>query len=144
MKVITEEIIEAVLARAAVMPRRRTNLNLHAELSDPINRFINAGFAGSYIRPHRHRAKKWEIVNVLQGQLDVLIFSSEGVLQQRRVLAASGVSLVEISGGEWHSFIFHPPRRWFSRSSQAHMNLNLTRSLRGGPRRKVRLIRRRF
>ena len=57
-------------------PRRRTNLNLHEEPSDPINRFLNAGLLGTYVRPHRHRIDKWELLNVLQGRLDVVIFTA--------------------------------------------------------------------
>jgi cupin fold WbuC family metalloprotein len=54
MKIVTTEAIEELLTRAATAPRKRLNLNLHAEPSDPINRFLNAGLAGTYVRPHRH------------------------------------------------------------------------------------------
>jgi hypothetical protein len=55
MKIIAAETITDLLARAASAPRKRMNLNLHAEPSDPTNRFLNAGLAGTYVRPHRHR-----------------------------------------------------------------------------------------
>ena len=109
MKIVTTEAIEELLTRAATAPRKRLNLNLHAEPSDPINRFLNAGLAGTYVRPHRHRIGKWELLNVLQGRLDVVIFTSNGDVNSRLALGAKGPSLVEIYGGEWHSFVFHAP-----------------------------------
>ncbi len=109
MKIVTTETIADLLTRAAMAPRKRLNLNLHAEPSDPINRFLNAGLAGTYVRPHRHRIGKWELLNVLQGKLDVVIFSFNGEVKSRFALGPKGPSLIEIYGGEWHSFVFHTP-----------------------------------
>ncbi len=109
MKIVTAETIAALLERAAAAPRKRMNLNLHAELSDPICRFLNAGLAGTYVRPHRHRIGKWELVNVLQGRLDVVIFNHEGEIKDRLALGSEGASVVEIPGGEWHTVVFGAP-----------------------------------
>jgi cupin fold WbuC family metalloprotein len=109
MKIVTEKTISDLLASAAAAPRRRMNLNLHAALSDPINRFINAGLVGTYVRPHRHRTGRWELVNVIQGSLDLVIFTSDGNLKDRFALGAEHTSLAEIPGGEWHTFVFHAP-----------------------------------
>jgi hypothetical protein len=70
VKIVTTQMIAGLLSRAAASPRKRMNLNLHAELTDPIARFLNAGIAGTYVRPHRHRIGKWELVSVLQGKFD--------------------------------------------------------------------------
>jgi cupin fold WbuC family metalloprotein len=80
-----------------------------SELTDPINRFLNAGVAGTYIQPHRHGVGKWELVNVLRGKLEVVVFTPEGKVKDRLGLDPESASLIEISGGEWHTFIFHPP-----------------------------------
>jgi cupin fold WbuC family metalloprotein len=109
MKIVTEETLADLLARANSAPRKRINLNLHAELSDPINRFLNAGFAGTYVRPHRHRTGRWELVTALQGRLDLVVFTSDGEVRDRIVLGSAGARLIEIPGGEWHSFVFHAP-----------------------------------
>ena len=109
MQVVTAEAILELVARAAMTPRKRMNLNLHAALSDPINRFLNAGLTRTYIRPHRHRIGKWELLNVLQGRLDAVIFSPDGRVEHRFALRPDGPSLIEIPGGEWHSFVFHAP-----------------------------------
>jgi cupin fold WbuC family metalloprotein len=109
MKIVTAETIVDLLARAAAAPRRRMNLNLHTEMSDPIGRFLNGGLPGTYVRPHRHRIGRWELVNVLEGALDVLIFDSVGKIEERLTLGNGRAGLIEISGGDWHSFFFRPP-----------------------------------
>jgi cupin fold WbuC family metalloprotein len=109
MKIVTTEIIAELLSSAAASPRKRKNLNFHAELTDPIARFLNAGIAGTYVRPHRHRIGKWELVSVLQGRFDLVIFTSEGVIKNRVFLSSEGISVAEIPGGEWHSVVFHAP-----------------------------------
>jgi cupin fold WbuC family metalloprotein len=92
MRVITEETIAELLSRAFASPRKRTNLNLHHELSDPTNRFLNAGIAGTYVRPHRHRIGKWELLSVMQGSVDVMTFSADGAVKNRVSLSAAGAS----------------------------------------------------
>lgn len=109
MKIVTPEMVAGLLARAASAPRKRMNLNLHAEPEDPINRFLNAGLEGTYIRPHRHRTGKWELLNVLQGRLDVVIFTAEGKVMSRVSLGLKGQNLIEICGGEWHGIVFQAP-----------------------------------
>src|ERR1700719_185396 len=109
MKIITTEAIADLLSRAAAVSRKRMNLNPHPELSDPIGRFLNAGLVGTYIRPHRHRIGKWELVGMLQDRCDVVIFTSDGIIKDRFALGSEGASLAEIPGGDWHSFVFHAP-----------------------------------
>ena len=108
MKVVAAETIAELLSRAAASPRKRMNFNLHAELADTTNRFLNAGIAGTYVRPHRHRIDKWELLSVVQGRF-VLTFTSDGVVKNRIVLGSKGSSVVEIPGGDWHSVVFHAP-----------------------------------
>src|SRR5262249_25113160 len=106
MRVITTETIAELLSRALASPRKRTNLNLHAELSDSTNRFLNAGIAGTYVRPHRHRIGTWELLSVGQGTVDVMTFTADGAVKNRVSLTAAGSNLVvEISGGDWHNIV---------------------------------------
>lgn len=106
IKFLDRDAIDEFAARARLSPRRRLNLNLHPQLSDPIQRFLNAGEPGSYVRPHRHASQRWEMFAVLRGRIDVLVFSDDGSVMQRIELQASTGSVVEISGGSWHSFVF--------------------------------------
>jgi cupin fold WbuC family metalloprotein len=85
------------------------NHNLHAELVDPINRFVNAGIAGTYIRPHRHRIGKWELVSVLQGAVDLVLFTESGTVKSRLAIGSENIVVAEIPGAAWHSFVFQRP-----------------------------------
>jgi cupin fold WbuC family metalloprotein len=102
---LDQRAIDEFVARARSSPRRRLNLNLHPELSDPIQRFLNAGEPGSYVRPHRHVAERWELFAVLRGQIDVVLFADDGTVTQRMALSEGG-GVIEIPGATWHSFIF--------------------------------------
>ena len=101
--ILDAHAIDALVARARSAPRRRQNLNLHAQLSDPIQRFLNAGEPGSYVRPHRHQAERWELFTVLRGRMDVFLFADDGTMTQRVVLDGGSGSAIEIAGGTWHS-----------------------------------------
>ena len=109
MKIVNAKTIAELLSRAAASPRKRMNLNFHDHPSDQTGRFLNAGIAGTYVRPHRHRIDRWELTSVVQGQCDLLIFTADGVVKDRIALSSQKASVVEIPGGEWHSVVFHAP-----------------------------------
>jgi cupin fold WbuC family metalloprotein len=67
MKIVLDSAIKDLVSRAHASPRLRMNLNLHDEPSELTGRFLNAGLPGTYVRPHRHRPDKWELVSVIQG-----------------------------------------------------------------------------
>jgi cupin fold WbuC family metalloprotein len=106
MKTITLADLQALDLRAATLPRLRTHFNLHARPEDPIQRFIVHMRRGSYVRPHRHAAQKWECVVVLEGSADLLLFDDDGVLEQRlRVGAFDDTRIVEIPPECWHGYV---------------------------------------
>ena len=109
VKFLDSSTIDALVSRASSSPRRRHNLNLHRDLADPVQRFLNAGEPGSYVRPHRHAADRWEVFALLRGGIDLAIFADDGTLAERYALAPSGGSVVEIAGGMWHSFVIRAP-----------------------------------
>jgi cupin fold WbuC family metalloprotein len=101
---LDQRAVDDLVARAQTSPRRRLNLNLHAQLSDPVQRFLNAGEPDSYVRPHRHQAERWELFTVLRGRMDVFLYADSGAIRQRATLAAGSGCVIEIAGGTWHSF----------------------------------------
>src|SRR6516162_9986971 len=130
MRIITEETIARLLSRALASPRKRTNLNLHAEMTDPTNRFLNAGIAGTYVRPHRHRIGKWELLSVVQGAVDVMTFNADGAVKNRVSLSGVGANLVvEIPGGDWHSIVFRAPGAVVLEIKPGPYNPSLTKNL---------------
>lgn len=105
---IDDAALDALSTRAVASPRRRINLNLHAELADPIQRLLNAAEPGTYVRPHRHRPDRWELFAILRGAMDLLLFGDDGAIARRAAITA-GSGLIEIAGGTWHSFVVRTP-----------------------------------
>jgi cupin fold WbuC family metalloprotein len=105
MKLLTRDRIRALSAEAAASVRRRKNLNLHTELTDPVQRLCNAFEPGTYVRPHRHPdANRWELFVALTGSAVVLTFEDDGTVCERLILSAAGPSIgVEIPAGTWHT-----------------------------------------
>ena len=100
------DTIADLVARAQRSQRGRLNLNLHPRLGDPVQRLLNAGGPGSYIRPHRHRPPVWELVATLRGHIDALVFDDEGRITRRLPLKPGGEGIIQNQGGVWHSFVF--------------------------------------
>ena len=109
MSYVDGERVAALSSAARQSPRARLNLNLHPRLDDPIQRFVNAGEPGSYVRPHRHRPDRWELVLALRGHVDAVIFDAAGRIAERLALKPEGNGIVQIPGGTWHSFVFMAP-----------------------------------
>lgn len=107
MKIISDQTLSELSQKAALLPRRRLNLNFHEELSDPINRMLNAFEPGTYVQPHKHEnPDKREVFIVLRGSLIMVIFDDSGSPIDFILLdPAKGIHAVEIPAGVWHSVI---------------------------------------
>ena len=106
LKTVTQENLHKLSEKAQAQPRGRANHNLHPQLDDPVQRFLNAVEPGSYVRPHRHAEPlaKWELFVVLSGAVAVLLLDAGGVVVERVVLDACGdCRAVEIPAGAWHT-----------------------------------------
>jgi cupin fold WbuC family metalloprotein len=105
MKILTASAITDLTAAAADSPRLRCNLNLHPQLSDPIQRLFNAIEPESYVRPHCHSdPPRWEVFVAIRGSAVVLTFDDSGAVSQRTVIGPSEpAAAVEIPGEVWHT-----------------------------------------
>ncbi|HEV6967768.1 WbuC family cupin fold metalloprotein [Roseateles sp.] len=106
MKIIDRSMLTTLAQQAAAAPRLRKNHNLHPELGDPVQRLLNAVQPGSYVRPHRHAADRWELFLAVHGAFAVLTFDAAGQVLARYELRAGGSMLaVEIPGGMVHAVV---------------------------------------
>jgi cupin fold WbuC family metalloprotein len=105
MKQIDSTILDALTRKAKDAARKRANFNLHAELSDPVQRLCIAMEPDTYVRPHRHSdPESWEVLIILRGSLALLLFDEKGRVIDRRVLNARGpVTAVEFLENTWHA-----------------------------------------
>lgn len=106
LKVVDSGDLGRLSGAAAASLRGRANFNLHPELADPVQRFLNAIEPGSYVRPHRHALAegRWELFVILSGAVAVLVFNDDARVVERVELDAAGGTLaVEIPPGVWHA-----------------------------------------
>jgi cupin fold WbuC family metalloprotein len=107
MKIISDQQLQQLVDEARSVARLRKNLNLHSDLSDPVQRLCNAFEPGSYVRPHRHsQADKWELMVILKGEAIILLFDETATVTQRIVLSTRGPEyLLEVPQGAWHTVL---------------------------------------
>lgn len=105
---IAEDLLVALGQKAKQVARKRINHNFH-ELSDTVQRMLNAIEPDSYVRPHRHfDPPKVETFLVLKGRLAVVFFEDTGAMQEVIVLSET-VKGIDIRPGVWHSIVALEP-----------------------------------
>jgi len=106
IKIIDRKLMEETSKKAAASPSLRMNHNFH-ELSEVVQRMLNAIEPGSYIRPHRHLdPDKMEMFIVLKGKGAVITFDDNGQMFEFFTLHAGGETLgVEVPPGVWHTVV---------------------------------------
>ncbi len=105
MKIVTEEMLASLIARAGASPRLRANYNIHESADDPLQRLFIAAEPSSYFRPHRHEGKS-ELAVIVRGSFDILIFDQNGKVTSR-IRAGRGGDIVclEIPADVYHTWI---------------------------------------
>jgi cupin fold WbuC family metalloprotein len=107
LKIVSKELLHELSKKAMNSPRKRLNHNFHDDLSDPINRMLNAFEPGTYLQPHKHEnPDKREVFIVLRGSLVVVFFDPKGNPTEFVLLdPLKGNHAVEIPVGAWHTLI---------------------------------------
>ncbi len=99
---ITNQLIDKVVVQARTSPRLRMNYNFHPELSDPVQRLLNALEPWTYIRPHKHPTKEESFV-LLRGTVLAVSFNDDGTISDYAILS----SKTGILGIEFEENCFH-------------------------------------
>ncbi len=99
---INTELIDKVIDLARNSPRLRMNYNFHPELSDPVQRLLNALEPWTYIRPHKHTTKEESFV-LLRGIILAVSFNEDGTIRDHAVLSqATGILGIEFEENTFH------------------------------------------
>ncbi len=102
IELITQSLIDDVVKKAKASPRLRMNYNLHSDLSDKCQRFINAMEPGTIIPIHHHHVA--EVYILLQGRLKIMIYDDKAVETQAYILdRKDGDYGIQIPLNMWHS-----------------------------------------
>jgi cupin fold WbuC family metalloprotein len=116
-QLLTDSLIQSVLAKAQSSPRLRANHNFHAGPADNPHRFLNVLTLGTYIAPHRHKVPpKAESFIVLEGYVAFFIFDDAGAVRETFILgsgplpaslpsgaAAEPARGIDVAPGAWHT-----------------------------------------
>lgn len=107
VRIIAPSDLDALSHAAQESPRRRLNLNMHADYADACQRLFNAVEPGSYLRPHRHTdPPKPECFVAVRGRFQLLIFDDAGQVVERIDLAPAGAAVAaEVPPGTWHAIV---------------------------------------
>ena len=102
---IAAELLDEVTVKAKQSPRLRMNHNFHPELSDPVQRLLNALEPGTYIRPHKHFTREESFV-ILRGTALAVTFNDDGSIYKFSLLnREKGVLGVEFEENMFHMLI---------------------------------------
>jgi cupin fold WbuC family metalloprotein len=109
IQTITSTLLDELLRRAAVSPRRRAIHCLHGGDWEHCHRMLNALTPGTYVRPHRHDSDyQSEAFILLRGRLALLLFDEDGGVdfEQSRILSPiDGLFGMDIPPRLWHSLV---------------------------------------
>ena len=106
---IAQQLFAQVSAEALQHPRLRLNHNFQwGQYS--VQHFLNMLQPGTYVQPQRHRRNGsgtgFECFLVLQGAIGLLLFNSEGEIQEQLHLSAKGPTHgIEIAEDQFHTLV---------------------------------------
>jgi len=102
MKIIDDNLVDALSQEAKQSPRLRMNYNFHQSLEDLCHRFLNALEPGTQIPVHHHPTKDETFV-ILKGRVRVNIYNDQGAVVETCVLShEDGLYGVDIPKNVWH------------------------------------------
>ena len=99
--VITQAILDELIARAKASERRRANLDLRNSADDQSQRMLNALEPGTVMPIHRHQGSS-ETCVCIRGHFEEYFYDSEGRLTDTIDMVPGG-TVLNIEKGQWHS-----------------------------------------
>lgn len=100
--IISNQIIDNLIAEAKASPRLRKNYNLHASTSDSVQRMFNAMEPGTIVPIHRHKSVN-ETMILLRGKMKVIEYDENYSPISTILDINSGNIGVHIKSCVWHT-----------------------------------------
>lgn len=102
LQILNKSLMDETSAKAKTSPRLRMNYNFHPELSDKVQRFINAMDSGTIVDIHHHQVD--EMIIVLRGSVKALLYDDDkNVIDECVLNPATGVYGVQLPASVWHT-----------------------------------------
>jgi len=102
LQILDTALMDETSAKAKTSPRLRMNYNFHPELSDKVQRFINAMEPGTVVDIHHHKVD--EMIIVLRGSVKALLYDdNHNVIDECVLNPANGVYGVQMPANVWHT-----------------------------------------
>ena len=103
MKIIDDNLVDALAKQAKQSPRLRMNHNFHQSLDDKCHRFLNALEPGTQIPVHHHPTKDETFV-ILKGKVRVTTYDDDGnILESSIICHETGTYGADIPKNVWHT-----------------------------------------
>ena len=99
--VITQAILDDLIAKAKASERLRANLDLRNSAEDQSQRMLNALEPGTVMPIHRHKDTS-ETCVCIRGHFEEYFYDSEGRLTDTIDMVPGG-TVLNIDTGQWHS-----------------------------------------
>lgn len=111
VKLLQQSLFDELADQARRSPRLRSHHNFHRTADDAVQRVLIGLQPNTYVTVHCHpQSWKWEMLLVLRGELDCLIFSENAEVLDRYTLTPDNSAVgVELPAGSWHSIICKQP-----------------------------------
>ena len=106
---VDAEQIKDLMSASKDTSRRRAALPIHKSNADIIQRVLIGAQTDTYIAPHKHPDKKWEQITLIQGALDILLFTDDGMLFKRISLKQHSQILCEYPANQLHAAVILEP-----------------------------------
>ena len=102
LQILDTALMDETSAKAKTSPRLRMNYNFHPELSDKVQRFINAMEPGTVVDIHHHKVD--EMIIVLRGSVKALLYDDDhNVIDECILSPDNGVYGVQMPANVWHT-----------------------------------------
>ena len=103
MKIIDQNLLDAVSEKAVVSPRLRMNYNFHETMDAKAQKLLNALEPGTELPIHRHLHTSESYI-LLRGKIRVLFYNeSKELTESIELNPMDGKYGIDIPVGQWHT-----------------------------------------
>ncbi len=105
MKMINNDVIDALFDAAHDSKRLRAHLNLHTSYEEKVQRVLIALVKGIFVEPHYHELDtQWEMFTVLRGTLEVKLYSEIGEIKSSILVGEQqSTGIIQFEPNQIHS-----------------------------------------